>query len=98
MEISNEHRLTEVEARSKSNMHRIDELERRMGALEQQQTTVAVLAERMKGVESNVEEIKADVKSLKAKPAKRWDNLVNQIISIIVAAIIGFALAQIGLQ
>ena len=97
MEIANEHRLTEVEAREKSNTHRIEELERRVGKLEEQNTTVAVLEVRMKAIEVKLEELCNDVKSIKAKPAKRWETIITQIISIIVAAVIGFMMAQIGL-
>ena len=97
MEREFEHRLTEVEARSKSNKHRLDEVESRQNDLDKLVSTVAVLAEREKNVESNVEEIKDDVKSLKSKPAKRWENLVTQIITIVVAAVAGFVLAKIGL-
>ena len=97
MEKEIEHRLTEVEARSKSNKHRLDEVEIRQNDLDKLVSTVAVLAEREKNVESNVEEIKDDVKSLKSKPAKRWESLVTQIITILVAAVAGFVLAKIGL-
>lgn len=35
-----------------------------------------------------IDEIKADVKELKEKPAKRWDNAVNSIIQwLIIAAL-----------
>lgn len=97
MEREFEHRLTEVEARSKSNKHRLDEVESRQDDLDKLVSTVAVLAEREKNVESNVEEIKDDVKSLKSKPAKRWESLVTQIITILVAAVAGFVLAKLGL-
>ena len=96
MEVKFEHRITEVEERSKSNTHRIDEVEKRQDNLDKLATSVAVLAEREKKVEDNVEEIKSDVKSLTTKPAQRWDNLVGQIISILVAAIAGFIFAKIG--
>ena len=46
--------------------------------------------------ENDVKEIKSDVKSLTSKPAKKWDNLVNQVISIIVAGVVGFILAKFG--
>lgn len=92
-----EHRLTEVESRSKSNTHRLDELERRQDNLDDLVTTVKVLAVREEAVENDVKEIKSDVKSLTGKPAQRWDNLINQIITIVVAAIAGFILAKIGL-
>lgn len=97
MEVQNEHRLTEVESRSKSNKHRIDAMEKRQDDLEKLVSTVAVLAEREKNVEDNVAEIKADVKSLTGKSGKKWDALVSQIIGIVVAAIAGFILAKIGL-
>ena len=97
MEKEFEHRLTEVEERSKSNTHRLEDVENRQNNLDKLATSVAVLAEREKNVEANVEEIKGDVKSLTAKPAKRWDNLVSQIITLLVAAVVGFILAKIGI-
>lgn len=97
MEINLEHRLTEVEARTKSNTHRLDELERRQNTHGDLVGTVEVLANRVGRVEEDLKEIKSDVKSLTAKPARRWDNLVNQIITIVVAAVAGFVLAKLGL-
>lgn len=97
MEREFEHRLTEVEARSKSNVHRLDEVEKRQDNLDKLASSVAVLAEREKNVETNVEEIKGDVKSLKGRSGKRWDSLVNQIITAVVAAVAGFILAKLGL-
>lgn len=97
MDMQFEHRLTTVEDRSKSNSHRLDEIERRQDNLDELVSTVKVLAVREEKVESDVKEIKSDVKSLTGKPAKRWDNLINQIITILVAAIAGFILAKIGL-
>lgn len=97
MEITNEHRLTEVEARSKSNTKRLDELEHRMTKIEEQNTTVAVLDVRMKALEVKIDGLCAQVESIKAKPAKRWENLIGQVITLIAAAVIGFILARIGL-
>ena len=97
MEISIEHRLTEVEERSKSNSHRLDDMEKRQDDLDELVSVVKVLAVREENVENDVKEIKSDVKSLTSKPAKRWDSLVNQLITIVVAAIAGFILAKFGL-
>lgn len=97
MEVKLEHRLTEVEERTKSNSHRIDEIEKRQDKLDDLVGTVKVLAEQEKRVEGDVKEIKDDVKSIKDKPAKRWESVVTQVISILVAAIAGFILAKIGL-
>lgn len=96
MEIEFEHRLTETEERSKANQHRLDEMEKRQDNLDKLVGTVGVLADREKRVEYDVKEIKTDVKTLASKSGKRWDNLVNQIITILVAAIAGFILAKIG--
>lgn len=92
-----EHRLTECEERSKSNTHRLDEVEKRQEDLTDLVTSVKVLATREERLETDVKEIKEDVKTLTDKPAKRWDNLVNQIIYVLAAAIIGFVLAKIGM-
>ena len=92
-----EHRMTEVEERSKSNTHRLDKLEQRQDDLDDLVGTVKALAVREENVENDVKEIKTDVKSLTSKPAQRWDNLVSQIITIIVAAVAGFILAKFGL-
>ena len=97
MEINFEHRMTEVEERSKSNTHRIDEMEKRQNDLDELVSTVKVLAVREEKVENDVKEIKSDVKSLTSKPAKRWDSMIEIIIASVVAAIAGFILAKIGM-
>ena len=96
MENEIEHRLTEVEERSKSNTYRLAEVEKRQDNLDDLVSTVKVLAVREENVENDVKEIKSDVKSLTGKPAKRWDNLINQIITVLVAGIVGFILAKFG--
>ena len=97
MENIYEHRLTEVEERSKSNSHRLDEVEKRQDNLDELVGTVKVLAVREEAVENNVKEIKADVKTLTNKPAKRWDSLVDKTIMVVLGAVLGFLLTQIGL-
>ena len=96
MEQEFEHRLTEVEERSKSNKHRLDDMEKQQDNLDELVGTVKVLVVREENVENDVKEIKSDVKSLTGKPAKKWDNLINQVISIIVAGVVGFILAKFG--
>ena len=97
MEISVEHRLTEVEDRSKSNQHRLEELEKRQDNLDDLVSTVKVLAVREEAVENDVKEIKADVKSLTSKPGQRWDSLMDKIIWAVAGAVLAFLMAKIGL-
>lgn len=97
MDFEHEERLSKVEERSKSNTHRINDLEKRQDNLDELVGTVKVLAVREENVETNVKEIKNDVKSLTGKSGKRWDGLVDKIIMVVVAAVVGFILAKIGL-
>lgn len=97
MDMEHERRLTEVEERSKSNKHRLDDMERRQDDLDELVSTVKVLAVREENVENDVKEIKSDVKSLAAKPAQRWDNLMDKIIAVVAGGVIGFILTQVGL-
>ena len=92
-----EHRLTEVEGRSRSNSHRLDELEKRQDNLDDLVSTVKVLAVREEAVENDVKEIKADVKSLTSKPGQRWDSLMDKIIWAVAGAVLAFVMARIGL-
>lgn len=91
-----EHRLTEVEGRSKSNTHRLEELERRQDNLDDLVSTVKVLAVREEAVENDVKEIKNDVKMLASKPGKMWDSMMEKIMLTLVAAVVGYILAQVG--
>lgn len=97
MDLEHEKRLTEVEQRSKSNAHRLDEVEKKQNDLSELVGTVKVLVTKEERVESDVKEIKDDVKTLTSKPAKRWDNLVSDIVKLVVAAIAGFIFAKIDL-
>ena len=71
-------------------------MEKRQDDLDELVSTVKVLAVREEAVENDVKEIKNDVKSLTGKPAQRWENLITQLITIVVAAVAGFILAKIG--
>ena len=90
-------KIAEIEARSKSNTHRIDDLEEDNRALHQLATSVEVLATKQETIEANVTEIKEDVKSLKSLPAGRWEALVKAVVTAIVGALVGFALAHAGI-
>lgn len=96
-------KLTEVDARSKSNTHRIDELAGQIDAVNRLATSVEVLVQENKHQTETIKDIKDDVaklddkvEAIEQKPAKRWDGLVDKIVLTVVAALIGFALARLG--
>lgn len=89
--------VASIEARCKSNTHRIDDLEADNKALHQLATSVEVLATKQETIEANISEIKDDVKSLKAIPGGKWEALVKATVTAIVGALVGFALAHAGI-
>lgn len=90
-------KIVEIDQRSKSNTHRINDLEEDNRALHQLATSVEVLATKQETIESNVNEIKNDVKALKALPGSRWEGLIKAVVTAIVSGLIGYALAHAGI-
>ena len=97
MDLKHEERLTKVEERSKSNQHRIDEVEKRQDKMDELVSAVNVLAVREKNVEDDVKEIKSDVKTLTTKPAKRWESVVDKIIFTVVGIVLAYIFSKIGM-
>ena len=90
-------KIAEIDQRSKSNTHRINDLEEDNRALHALATSVEVLATKQDTIESTVQEIKTDVKELKAVPGSKWEALVKAVVTAIVGALVGFALAHAGI-
>lgn len=97
MDLEHEQRLTAVEERAKSNTKRLDKLEESTEAISRLATSMEVMAERQEQVADTVDKLDGKVTALEAKPGKRWEGLVDKAIWAVVAAVIGFLLARIGL-
>ena len=91
-------KIAEIDARSKSNTHRIDDLEADNKALHQLATSVEVLATKQETIEANISEIKDDVKSLKAIPGGKWEALVKTILTALAGGLVAYALFRLGLS
>ncbi len=91
-------KIAEIEARSKSNTHRIDDLEEDNRALHTLATSVEVLATKQDTIESTVQEIKTDVKELKAVPGSKWEALVKTILTALAGGLVAYALFRLGLS
>ncbi len=96
MDFEHERRLTEVESRSKSNAHRLDDVERRQDNLDELVGTVKALAVREGIMEADVKEIKSDVKKMAGKSGQRWDAIVDKVLLTAIGAIILYILARLG--
>ncbi len=97
MDLEHEKRLTETESRSKSNTKRLDTVEKWQADFGELIGTVKVLADREERVEKDVGEIKEAVQEIKEKPGKRWNVVIDKTITTIVALVIGYIAAKIGL-
>lgn len=97
-EMQMEQRLTAVEQRSKSNTHRIDDIEEKQKALNQLATSVAVMVQEQKDIKEDISEVKKDVKSLDSLPAKRWNDVVEKIVWLVIGGAVAAMLAQAGLH
>ena len=97
MDLEHEQRLTAVEERAKSNTKRLDKLEESTEAISRLATSMEVMAERQEQVADTVGKLDDKVTAMEQKRVKRWDSLWDKIIWALVAAVIGFFLARIGL-
>ena len=104
MDQNDEHRLTAVEHRSKSNEHRLDKLEKDHEALHSMAASLEVMANEQKHQTKTIADVKADVGRLEgkvdvleSKPGKRWDGLVDKLIWGVAGAVLAFLLARFGL-
>ena len=87
-------RLVETEARSKSNTHRLDEVEGKVDTLQRLTTAVEVMATEQRHQTETMTEIKNDVTALgtkvdaiEKKPGKRWDGMVDKFLYGLVGAL-----------
>ena len=90
-------KYAEMEARGKSNTHRLDALEKNQKALNELTTSVKVLASEQSTMKTDIGEIKTGLKTLTDKPGKRWEAIVDKAIWLVAGALIAFVLAQLGL-
>ncbi len=97
-------RLAELDARSKSNTHRLDEMNTKVDTLQRLTTAVEVMATEQRNQGTTMQEIKTDVTALgkkvdviEKKPGKRWEGIVEKAVWAVCAAVIAFLLGRIGL-
>ena len=97
-EVEMEHRITAVEKLAKGNERRIGDLESDNKALLDLSMSVAVMAEQMKTMSSKVDSMDTAVKRLQSVPASRWEGFIKAAVTALVAGLVGWALAQIGIN
>ena len=98
-------KLAETEARSKSNTHRLDHLEKSTEAINRLATSVEVMAKEQKHQTEAIKEVKTDlsdlsgkVEKIEAEPGNRWKTLVEKVILLVTAAVVGYILARVAMS
>ncbi|MBO5706413.1 MAG: hypothetical protein J6S05_05390 [Bacteroidaceae bacterium] len=89
--------LQKIDDRSVRNEGRIKKLESEHEALHQLATSVAIMAEKMDVMNASVDKLTSKVEELEAEPGKRWKFVIEKAIYFVVAAVVGFILARVGL-
>lgn len=97
-----EHRLTEVEQRSKSNSHRIDKLEPLVEEIHTMSNTMVQLVQEVKHtneavstIDKKVDRMDSRVDEMEKAPAKKWDRVKDKLLDLVLGAMVGFLIAGI---
>ena len=90
-------RLARAEERVEENTRHIKVLEQQQQNMTELIQTVATIAQKQADMDTDLKEIKGDVKSITLKPAKRWEGIVEKSILVIVGILITYIAIKMGL-
>ncbi|MBQ7088513.1 MAG: hypothetical protein IJN04_02615 [Clostridia bacterium] len=78
--------------------------DRRLSAVEDQQKnitelvqSVSAIAQKQSDMDTDLKEIKSDVKNITLKPAKRWESIVEKAILAAVGLLVAYVAVKIGM-
>ena len=94
MEIECEQRLTKVEESTKSAHHRIDSIEGGQKEIRDLALAINTLASEVKSICEDMADINGRVKCIEAKPGEKWEKASWLVITIIITAIVGYAVGK----
>ena len=87
-------KLQETTDRSLRNESRIEKLETDQKALSELALSVQELATNQVNMKDDLTQIKKDVRSLITLPTKRWNSVVDKVITLIVGAFVAWLLTS----
>lgn len=93
-----EHRLTEVEQRSKSNMHRLDEHEEAIKQNTNLISAIKELAVETKYMRADLNETIERLNKLESKDSGKWDKFKWLIVAGLVTIVLGYIAVSMGLS
>ena len=90
-----EHRLTEIEQRSKSNTKRIDRLEQIQSELKVISTTLVKVGDKVEYLGKSVDYLSDKVEATEEQPKKTLGTIKSAIITSIISGLIAIAISVI---
>ena len=84
--------VEEAVQKARSAHKRLDHLEEEVCDLHKLTEAVAVTASNVERLQTDVKEMKDDVKSLAAVPADRWNAVIGYVMAALVSGLIGMAI------
>lgn len=90
-----EHRLTEIEQRSKSNTKRIDKLEQIQSELKAISTTLVKVGDKVEYLGKSVNSLTHKVEATEEQPKKTLGTIKSAIITSIISGLIAIAISVI---
>lgn len=95
-------RVRKLEADSQQMMADIKTLDERVSThgaeLDELKIKSATMDTVLNRIDATVAKIDGRMDAQQMKPAQRWDDLVKQVITLVVAAVVGAILLRLGLQ
>lgn len=99
-EVEVEHRITEVEQRTKSNTHRLDKLEPIVEEIHTMSKTMVELVQEVKHtnetvntLNTKVDRMDSRVDAMEKAPADEWKSTKKKVTETVIGVIVGFIMA-----
>ena len=101
-ELEVEHRITEVEQRTKSNTHRLDKLEPIVDEIHTMSNTMVQLVQEVKhtnetvnSLNTKVDRMDSRVDEMEKAPAEEWKSTKKKVFDTVIGVVVGFLMAGI---
>lgn len=93
-----EHRLTEVEQRTKSNSHRLEEHDKKLDDITDLVLSVKELAMETKHMREDLNETIQRLSKLESKDADKWEKFKWLIVAGVITIVLGYLAVSVGLK
>lgn len=90
-------KLIRIEESNKNTIKRLDNMEKKIEDVCEITISVKEITMEIKQMRQEVNEIEKRIAIIEEKPRKRWDDMVTQIISLVVAGVFGYFLSKFGM-